>query len=378
MPRRRYSRPEPKRSADKPYRWLGEWHSYRLIDGKEKRVHRGPVVLGPCAKMSKAEAQAELDRRIAADNSQPEAVLAPGEETVAWMFAKYRELKRRTWADASREIFDWVEANVIGPEMGTRTLRSIKRDDCQSLLNALADAGRSQSLISKVRVNLKAVFDEALELDLIPKNPARKLDIPRTLATKCERYLTLEECERILTAAPTERDRLIIRICLVCGLRPGELFGLRRDDIEPGRIRIDETVRNGTAKPGGKTEGSKGTVTMPPSLEVEVRAYLRTVAPEPDALLFPDSWGGEMRQGNYLRRVLHPIGEAAGVKGLNFQSMRRTTATYVGKVGSVKDAQAMLRHSKPNLTADVYMQAIPESVRRTAEELDGMFGGKVQ
>jgi integrase len=330
--------------------------------------------------MTKAEAQEELDNRIAADQKRPTALVAkkstPVDESVAWMFAKYRELKRRSWADASREIFEWVSDNVILPAIGERSLASIKRDDCQQLLNDLADAGRSSSLIAKVRVNLKAVFDEALELDLIPKNPARKLDIPRTLAEKCSRFQTPEECERILAAAPTERDRLIIRIALVCGLRPGELFGLRRNDIEPGRIRIDETVRNGEAKSETKTKGSKGSVSMPPSLEIEMRAYLRTIDPREDALLFADAHGGEMRQGNYLRRVLHPIGRAAGVEGLNFQSLRRTTATYAGKYGSIKDAQAMLRHSTPQMTVGVYMQEIPESVQQTARVLDGLFGGK--
>jgi len=36
----------------------------------------------------------------------------------------------------------------------------------------------------------------------------------------------------------------------------------------------------------------------------------------------------------------------------------------------VKDAQAQLRHSSPNLTAAVYMQQIPESVRAAVELLD--------
>ena len=34
--------------------------------------------------------------------------------------------------------------------------------------------------------------------------------------------------------------------------------------------------------------------------------------------------------------------------------------------GSIKDIQAHLRHAQPN----VYMQAIPESVRRAVESLD--------
>lgn len=381
MPRQRYSRPEPKRSAGKPQKWLGEWHTYRTVGGVEKRIHRGPVVLGLCSRMTKADAQAELDKRIAADRDPADQKPTNEPETVEWMFRKYRHLKRLAWADASREIFEWVEAKVILPALGKMPLRDVRRDHCQELLNRLAEDGLSGSLIAKARVNLKAVFDEAEELGLIAKNPARKLDIPRTSAVKCDRAHTPEEIARVLTAAPTDRDRLIIRLAVVCGFRPSELFALRVGDVEPGRIRIDETVRNGEARPGeAKTDGSKGYVAMPPSLEVEVRAHLRTRPDHAEALLFPDAKGGEMRQANYLRRVLHPIGKAAGVAGLNFQSLRRTTATYAGSVGTVKDAQSMLRHASPDLTARVYMQPIPESVQAAAAALDGMFGGggKVQ
>jgi hypothetical protein len=41
--------------------------------------------------------------------------------------------------------------------------------------------------------------------------------------------------------------------------------------------------------------------------------------------------------------------------------------------GSIKDIQAHLRHAQPNVTADVYMQAIPESVRRAIESLDKLL-----
>jgi hypothetical protein len=37
------------------------------------------------------------------------------------------------------------------------------------------------------------------------------------------------------------------------------------------------------------------------------------------------------------------------------------------------DIQAHLRHAQPNVTADVYMQAIPESVRRAVESLDKLL-----
>jgi integrase len=50
-------------------------------------------------------------------------------------------------------------------------------------------------------------------------------------------------------------------------------------------------------------------------------------------------------------------------KLVTFQVMRRTVGTDLQKHGTMKDAQAVLRHASIKTTADVYMQEIPSSVR---------------
>jgi integrase len=45
--------------------------------------------------------------------------------------------------------------------------------------------------------------------------------------------------------------------------------------------------------------------------------------------------------------------------------IRRTIATLAQKKGTVKDVQALLRHSRAATTTDVYMQEIPENVQAT-------------
>ena len=39
------------------------------------------------------------------------------------------------------------------------------------------------------------------------------------------------------------------------------------------------------------------------------------------------------------------------------------------KHGTVKDVQRQMRHAKPDLTADVYMQAIPESLQKMVGDM---------
>jgi integrase len=87
-----------------------------------------------------------------------------------------------------------------------------------------------------------------------------------------------------------------------------------------------------------------------------------------------------MDADNYRFRVLKPLAEDLGIPKLNFQGMRRTMATQAQKMGSVKDIQAQLRHSRPATTANEYMQELPESVQEMVGSVYAMLtkgGGKV-
>jgi integrase len=79
-------------------------------------------------------------------------------------------------------------------------------------------------------------------------------------------------------------------------------------------------------------------------------------------------------------RVLNPLAERLEIPKLNFQILRRTMATQAQSMGSVKDIQAHLRHTKADTTANEYMLELPESVKRMVGEVYAMLtkGGESQ
>lgn len=79
--------------------------------------------------------------------------------------------------------------------------------------------------------------------------------------------------------------------------------------------------------------------------------------------MFPNADGGPLDPGNYRNRVLKPLADALQLPKLTFQVLRRTMATRAQNLGSVKDIQAHLRHSRADNTANEYMQELPESVQ---------------
>jgi len=149
-------------------------------------------------------------------------------------------------------------------------------------------------------------------------------------------------------------------------LRPSELFAFRWksfDDVNT--LSITETIYRRKIRPFGKTPGSMTKVHLPDGLAAELRQWkLECPDPSPDAPMFPNADGGFLDPANFRYRVLKPLREALELPKLNFQVLRRTIATRAQKLGSVKDVQSHLRHSRADTTANEYMQELPESVQQ--------------
>jgi integrase len=241
---------------------------------------------------------------------------------------------------------------------------------------------------------MKAILEEAVEQDFVVKNAARKLEIPAT-REQCHRAPSQAEIRELLSVL-SERDHLILHMFSVLGLRPGELFALRRNDSEPsGELRIDEAVsdalRGNERIVAPKTVASIARVWLPRSIRDELDFWMRNMKDQrPEAFLFPSTRGTPMSPNNFRARHLKPAAAMAleamrrsgrhipegFLEGIDHRALRRTTATRMQKCGNLKDIQAHLRHASPDVTADVYMQAVPASVRAAVEALDADLMGK--
>ena len=77
-----------------------------------------------------------------------------------------------------------------------------------------------------------------------------------------------------------------------------------------------------------------------------------------------------MRDNNILVRHIKPAAKKLGMAWVNWQVLRRSFATWLKMKGAdVKDAQALMRHSRASTTLDVYQQFVPESQRRVVDGL---------
>ena len=61
------------------------------------------------------------------------------------------------------------------------------------------------------------------------------------------------------------------------------------------------------------------------------------------------------------------------VPQVNFQVLRRTVATHAQSLGSAKDIQTLLRHTKVDTSQEQYVQPMQESVRGTVDKLASLL-----
>ncbi len=178
-------------------------------------------------------------------------------------------------------------------------------------------------------------------------------------------------------AAPAQ-----IMLAGYCGLRWGELVGLRRHrvDLEARTVAVVEqmTEIDGHLRPGSpKSEAGKRVVTMPRFVADALKEHLGTWAEEGvKGLVFPAPEGGLLRRSNFRRRVWLPAVEAVGVEGLRFHDLRHSAATLAAAAGATtKELMARIGHSSYE-AAIRYQHVVAERDAAIADALEGL--GKVR
>jgi integrase len=348
--------------------WYGYYRETVLDpETNEERVKKIPIRLGLKTQMNKLKARNALREEITKRNGQvPEGrVLKDSSVTFEWFVRnRYFPLRQGDWRpETAVTKMDQIEMDLID-KFGPYPMDVLDKFVLQTHLNALAER-YCQDRVKQARSYLKSIFDDAIEQEFLTKDPTRKLKTPKNLRPKDKRVLTWEQMWSILAIA-ARRDRLLLALDMTEALRPSELFALRwRSFDDLNTLEITETVYRRRLRPYGKTPGSMTKVHLPEGLADELRAWkVECGDVSPDGFIFSNADGGILDSANYRFRVLKPLADALGIERLNFQILRRTMATQAQSMGSVKDIQAHLRHSRPDTTANEYMQALPASVQQ--------------
>jgi integrase len=341
----------------------GVWIAQYWEDG-----HRRKRTLGKVSMVAKAKAQAELDAILSPINSRASA---PSPSTAWGDFVKntYLPFYSRKWKFSTRMTNEDRFRVHLMPVYAELSLGSISREALQDYLDAKAKAGLSYSIVAHLRWDLRQVFRMAVQEGHLLRNPAELLFIPREAPRPEYTVMTLKEVSQCF-AALEQRERLVAKLAILAGMRPGEILGLKWGHLSETHAFIRQRVYRGRID-SPKTNNSVRKAALAEHLLDDIREWKAVSADtRDDAWVFPSETGKTpVSRDNLWRRHIGPQLEKAGLGFVDFHVMRRTHATHMNEI-----------HDDPKLVADqlghtvdvnqnVYTRA---SVARRKEAVDAL------
>jgi integrase len=129
-------------------------------------------------------------------------------------------------------------------------------------------------------------------------------------------------------SARKERYAMVLVLAAATGLRCGELFALRLNDVDfkAGTIRVDESADQRTYKIGPcKNPAAYRTVLLEDPQGKEALSMLKRFlkgSQNPSALVFRSKRGSPLRETNVLHEFLHPVLKALGLPQAGMHAFR--------------------------------------------------------
>lgn len=131
----------------------------------------------------------------------------------------------------------------ISPEIGSLKLKTIKKLQLQLILNNMYDQGYAYGTMELTKITMHAIFDGAVQSDIIVKNPAQGIKCKQREVSETRVMDVIEENDFREAAKESMYYNMFV-LMLETGLRCGEAGGLFWEDInlEKQEILINRTL----------------------------------------------------------------------------------------------------------------------------------------
>jgi len=243
-------------------------------------------------------------------------------------------------------------------EFGNRPLGQITREEIEAWRRERMTTSRPAT-INRDLSRLRRMFSLAVEWGLLEESPMQGIKFLRENNART-RYLSLEECQRLIASCMAPHIRAMVSVALHSGMRLGEILNLRWYDLDfsSGFILVRDS-KNGESRH----------VPMDATLFALFRAYPHR--PSTD-LVFSSSSGGhivDVRTGflNSCKR--------AGLIDLHFHDLRHTFASqFVMSGGDLYILKEILGHKSITMTQR-YAHLSPTYKIKAIDRMNTLWAG---
>lgn len=362
--------------------------SYKGADNKRKTKW---LSTGLTVKGNKKRAEAFLmEQRQHFVIPAADAPVPTGDELFADYLRRWLQIARTTIAESTYGSYSGLLRNPIEPWFRKKriTLRGLTAADIQAFYMEQSKRVKANTVIHYHAV-LHRALRYAVKTDLIPVNPADKVDRPRKSAYQASFYAE-SELHALFAAVTGTHIEVPVKLAAFYGLRRSEVMGLRWDaiDFAQGTLTIRHTVTGCSidgkytiiAADTTKTRSSRRTLPLVPPVrdmllrlkaqqEQSKRLCGRSYSRADEGYVCLNELGERICPA-YLSRSFSRILAQNSLRHIRFHDLRHSSATLLLAHGvPLKQIQEWLGHSDFSTTANIYAHLDAQSKTSTADAM---------
>lgn len=357
----------------------GRWECRVVLPSGERKS-----LYGQSQKEVLEKRKAELDRAQAGMPAVSER------QTVAaylatWLEGKKTRIRPSTWK--RYEIH--VRADVT-PELARLQVAQLSAAHVQRLYATHLAAGKSAMTVRHLHAVLGKAFADAAKWGIVLRNVVALVDPPKAKRHEMQ-ALDERQVRALLDSAVGDPHEALYVLAVTTGMRQGELFGLRWQDVdlEKRMLQVRQTINWATGSAlvsEPKTEKSRRRVELS-ALAVEALTTHRRRQKEARiahasawkerGLVFTNVIGGPLHPSNFTAHSYRPLLRRAGLPQIRFHDLRHTAASIPLAHGvPTKIISEMLGHSSTAITDDIYSHVTPTMQRGVSDLMDAVLGAR--
>jgi integrase len=353
-------------------RWMGRYTVYTAKGPRQRAVYG----------RTRQEAAEKLTRAIADRDGGltfDAGTLTVTEYLDRWLTDAVQDtVRQRTY-----ERYEQIARVHIKPALGRLKLKSLTTTHVRGLYREKLDAGLAPRTVQYIHTTLHKALKDAVADGLIPRNVAKGIKAPRPRKQEIN-ALAADQAHGFLSAARGDRFEALYVVALHCGLREGELLGLRWEDVDlaAGTLSVRRTLsqarighmfeapKNGNGRNVRLTSGAVEALKRHRAGQNGEQIRMGSLWQD-HGLVFPSQRGTTMNASNLTARSFKSLLKRAGLPDIRLHDLRHTCATLLLSEGvHPKFVQELLGHANISITLDTYSHVLPSMGDQTVAAME--------